>query len=311
MELGKGPLVSVIMNCLNGEKYLREAIDSVYEQTYRRWEIVFWDNGSADRSAEVARSYDGRLRYFRGSETVPLGAARNFAVHQARGELLAFLDCDDVWFPYTLECQVELMFSGRYAATYGGFVCIDENGKELRRYIPNHRSGNVFGVLLKQFAIGVPAVMLRRSALASAGLCFDKNTSASEEYCLFMQLAVELEFGVLNEVIAKYRVHEGSLTSKTIARWAEEREYTLNLICSRYPWIRERYHSGFREAYARARFYRAWYYMYRGEKRKARKELRPVIHVDYRYLALYALAFFPPAVWNWVQKVRTNRSKFS
>ena len=51
------PLVSVIMNCFNGEKYLREAIDSVIAQTYTNWEIIFWDNQSVDRSAEIFKSY--------------------------------------------------------------------------------------------------------------------------------------------------------------------------------------------------------------------------------------------------------------
>ena len=79
------PLVSVIMNCLNGEKYLREAIETVYAQTYSNWEIIFWDNASSDGSAAVAQSYrDGRLRYFRGDTTVPLGHARNLAIQQSR-----------------------------------------------------------------------------------------------------------------------------------------------------------------------------------------------------------------------------------
>ncbi len=104
----RSPLISVIMNCLNCAKYLKEAIDSVYAQTYTNWEIIFWDNASTDRSAEIARSYDGRLRYFRGSETVPLGEARNRALEQARGEFIAFLDCDDLWMPQKLEKQLPL-----------------------------------------------------------------------------------------------------------------------------------------------------------------------------------------------------------
>ena len=58
------PLVSVIMNCYNGEKYLHKAINSVYAQTFENWEIIFWDNASTDSSAEIARSYDGKIRYF-------------------------------------------------------------------------------------------------------------------------------------------------------------------------------------------------------------------------------------------------------
>ena len=57
------PLVSVIMNCLNCERYLKEAIDSVYDQSYNNWEIIFWDNQSTDKSAEIFKSYkDSRLK---------------------------------------------------------------------------------------------------------------------------------------------------------------------------------------------------------------------------------------------------------
>ena len=58
------PLVSIQINCHNGEKYLSEAIDSIYKQTYKNWEIIFWDNASSDASAKIAKSYDGKLRYF-------------------------------------------------------------------------------------------------------------------------------------------------------------------------------------------------------------------------------------------------------
>ena len=58
------PLISVIINCFNGEEYLREAIDSVYSQTYKNWEIVFWDNASTDSSSSIAKTYDSRLNYF-------------------------------------------------------------------------------------------------------------------------------------------------------------------------------------------------------------------------------------------------------
>ena len=107
------PTVSVIMNCFNGEKYLREAIDSVYAQTYKNWEIIFWDNASTDNSAEIAKSYDEKLRYFRGEKTVPLYAARNLALKQAKGKYIAFLDCDDYWLPQKLERQVEIFESDK------------------------------------------------------------------------------------------------------------------------------------------------------------------------------------------------------
>ncbi len=86
--------VSIIMNCLNGEKYLKDSIGSIYSQTYDNWEIIFWDNASTDRSDEIAQSYDSRLKYFRSDETYSLGKARNLAVSKAKGEYIAFLDVD-------------------------------------------------------------------------------------------------------------------------------------------------------------------------------------------------------------------------
>ncbi len=81
------PTVSVIMNCLNCAKYLREAIDSVFAQTYEDWEIIFWeDNASNDDSERIARSYGNKLRYFRSDVSLPLYGSRNLAVQEARGK---------------------------------------------------------------------------------------------------------------------------------------------------------------------------------------------------------------------------------
>ena len=101
------PLVSVIMNCYNCEKYLVESIDSVINQSYSNWELIFWDNVSVDGTANIVHCYDdARIRYFCGSKTAPLGGARNLALSQVRGEFIAFLDSDDKWMSNKLDLQV-------------------------------------------------------------------------------------------------------------------------------------------------------------------------------------------------------------
>ena len=100
------PRVSVIMNCYNSDEHLRSALDSVMKQTWTDYEVIFWDNCSTDTSPQIARSYGDRVRYFRGTEKVPLGAGRNLAIARARGEYIAFLDCDDLWEPDKLERQL-------------------------------------------------------------------------------------------------------------------------------------------------------------------------------------------------------------
>ena len=103
------PVVSVVINCYNGEKYLQQAIDSVLAQSYEDWEVIFWDNRSTDRSAEIVLGYrDTRFRYFHAPRHTPLYEARNYAIERARGDLIAFLDVDDWWFPSKLERQVPL-----------------------------------------------------------------------------------------------------------------------------------------------------------------------------------------------------------
>src|ERR1041385_8210295 len=101
------PLVSVIMNCFNSATYLREALDTVRAQSFRNWELIFWDNQSTDQSREIFHSYsDPRFRYFHAPTHTSLGAARNHAVKQATAAWLAFLDCDDEWEPHKLSLQL-------------------------------------------------------------------------------------------------------------------------------------------------------------------------------------------------------------
>ena len=90
-------LVSVIINCYNGEKFLSEAIDSIYAQTYTNWEIIFWDNASIDSSAAIAKSYNKKLKYYKAKLTTTLSHARFEAIKKAEGKYLSFLDCDDLW----------------------------------------------------------------------------------------------------------------------------------------------------------------------------------------------------------------------
>ena len=102
VPMSEAPVVSVIMNCLNSSEHLQETLDSLAAQTFTDFEVIFWDNGSTDSSPQIARGHAGlagRLRYFRGEETVPLGAARNLAIARSRGRYVAFLDCDDLWRP--------------------------------------------------------------------------------------------------------------------------------------------------------------------------------------------------------------------
>ena len=132
------PLISVVINCYNGETFLKNAINSIYAQTYRNWEIIFWDNASTDSSADIAQSYDEKIRYFKDVSTKPLYEARGLAVQKAKGEYLAFLDCDDWWDPYKLEKQISLFKDTKVGFVYGNYWVENETKGRKKNNISKH-----------------------------------------------------------------------------------------------------------------------------------------------------------------------------
>jgi glycosyltransferase involved in cell wall biosynthesis len=301
------PRVSVIVNCYNGERYLREALDSVFAQTLTDFEIIFWDNASTDGSADIARGYDSRLRYFRSPENTSLGAARRAAVAEARGELLAFLDTDDRWYPHTLATLAGAI-GPEMALCYGGIRKIDADGRPLGTVAPAARSGDLLGPLLRQFDVWIQALVLRRAALVRGGLNFDPAVTASEEYCLLIQLAAEAPGRSMPDILADYRIHAGALTNRSVDKWADERFYTLGRLLERHPEVQRTHTQALREAEARGRYYRARYFMAMGRPAQARQELRTTLGAGKTYAALYLLALMPPAAWNTIHAWKTRRA---
>lgn len=210
------PKVSVIMNCFNGEKYLREAINSVYAQTYTDWEIVFWDNASTDNSVEIAKSYDDRLRYFLGEKTVPLYTARNYALKQARGEYIAILDCDDIWLPAKLEEQLPLFEKdGKIGLVYSDSFLFNEKGKEKRLFkIKKPCRGYVFSQLLLDLFIHIPTVVIKKEAFNSLDHWFDSRLNMIGDWDVYLRLSYRWKADYVDRVLVKYRVHRNSTSFK-------------------------------------------------------------------------------------------------
>ena len=157
--------VSVIINCYNSDTYLKEAIDSVYAQTYKNWEIIF-DNQSSDTSAEIAKSYDNKLSYFCSDQYLKLGDGRNKALEQVNGDLIAFLDCDDQWLPKSLKNKLQylmgMMIFSWFIVILSIFSTI--NQKKVAVKIP-HPSGHVFKESLDRYPVGILTAMIRKTIL--------------------------------------------------------------------------------------------------------------------------------------------------
>lgn len=297
-EQAQQPLVSVIMNCYNGEPYLREAIDSVYAQTYTNWEIVFWDNASTDGTQRIATSYDSRIKYFRAETNTPLGPARNMALKKASGTYMAFLDSDDVFLPCALQQQVTLMESGDYGLVYAGTIVIDEKGKVIGFRKVKYESGRILDSLLRKYEISMCSVMLRRSVLESERLEFDASLGYCPDYSLFMKIAAQYRVGVMPDPIVKYRRSSNSLSRKTLHLAAKENRQVLYELETLYPNALRACGEAMAGARSKLKFYEAVYRISTGEYSLARSELRPVIGRRWEFLVLYLALFLPiPRSW--------------
>jgi len=215
------PLVSVMMNCLNGEKYLKEAINSVYAQTYPNWEIVFWDNASSDTSGAIANSYDSRLKYFRGDKTILLGPARNKALEHCEGDYIAILDCDDVWLPQKLEKQMTLFHKNpRIAVVYSNCQTIDSNGCSFGKNKKKFYRGMIFDDMLRNnFIPPSPTVVMKKEYIHSVGSFLEYK--ASLDLDMLLKLAFRYPFDYVGETLAMYRIHEQTVSFDYEAAYLE------------------------------------------------------------------------------------------
>jgi glycosyltransferase involved in cell wall biosynthesis len=232
----KTPFVSVIMNCYNGQNYLKEAIDSVYLQTYKNWEIIFWDNASTDNSSKIAKMYDDKLRYFKSNNTTVLGEARVKAVKEAKGEYLAFLDVDDLWLENKLEKQINLFTKAeeKIGIVYCRTKVVYENSLNKDFVIRENSmlpEGDIFSELAKEDFIVFSSAMVSRELFYLHG-GFPKNFLNSTDYWIFLHLSEKYQCLAVQEVCCKYRIHQSNLSGKQRVIAAQE---SIDVLKSMQP----------------------------------------------------------------------------
>lgn len=297
------PLISIIMNCYNGERYINEAIDSVYAQSYSNWEIIFWDNASTDNSYLIASKYDSKISKFKAEKNTSLGEARNRAVSHANGEWLAFLDVDDIWLPKKLEIQLKGLLQNNHLLSYGGIKEVDKDLNIIRELPARWRTGQHLKLQLLYFEINLVSSMVNRNKLVELGLNFDPEMQASEEYNLYMRLLPYGTVHVCEDTIALYRVHNESLTYEKLDRLAIERRLTLEELAKTHPSVTSL--SEYNSAKRQADYYEACSLMSKQNTTKARNLLRKHVGSPI-FLVIYLMSFFP-IVWKFCHDPVTKK----
>ena len=200
------PTVSVILPVYNRPASVVRAIESVLAQTYRDFELIVVDDGSTDATRQVLEDFRGRITIL---EQPHSGAypARNLALRHARGELIAFIDSDDVWLPERLAAQVPLMQRPEVGLVFADGIIVPERRRRLFQVTPPRR-----GRVAAHFAWGnfVPTctVLVRRRALGT----FAETAAISADYLAWFRVALQHELDYVDTPLAEYTVHPGGIS---------------------------------------------------------------------------------------------------
>lgn len=216
MGKSQGPLVSVIINCFNGEKYLLDSIVSLVSQTYSNWELIFWDNQSTDNSAEIIKSFkDERIRYYYAKSHTVLYEARNAALKKTKGDYIAFLDSDDTWETNKLELQIPLFLDSEVIFTFSNYFIENIIKKKKWLGLINPKiDGPPENVMLKNYMVAMSTLVIRRSAISKYRLEFNSNYSIIGDFDMVLRLASIGKFAYINSALAIYRIHGNNESTK-------------------------------------------------------------------------------------------------
>lgn len=222
------PKVSAIIPVYNGSRYIGQAIESVLSQTYSNYEIIVVNDGSTDNSYSVIQQYLPQVRYVAQSNQ-GVAAARNHGLKLAKGELIAFLDQDDFFFPDKLSAQVScLMEQPDLGFVIGGWAIVNDRGATVAAVQPWLGLPRLdLPAILVWKPVFLGAMLFRRSFLELVE-GFDPSLSQTPDVDLVLRLALKGGYGDwVRQVIVGYRQHERNASLNSLQQ-AEELEFILD-----------------------------------------------------------------------------------
>ena len=200
------PEVSVLMPVYNGERYLREAINSIINQTFQNFEFHIINDGSTDKSHSILRSINDPRIIVHEQRNKGLPFSLNKAIRLSQGEYIARMDADDISMPNRLEIQKAFLDSNPEIGLCGSWVIKFGNGKEEIKELPIYHN-DIFAHFLFTSLIPHPSIMVRREILKQFGLCYNEKLFGAEDIDLWIRLAKRTMLYNIPVPLLKYRTH--------------------------------------------------------------------------------------------------------
>ena len=202
-------LVSIIMPSYNTADYISDSIRSIQAQTYQNWELIIVDDCSTDNSVEVIRSFnEPRIKLLKNEINSGAAVSRNYALREAKGKWIAFLDSDDTWVPEKLDKQIKFMEENNYSFTFTDYrICL--NGT----WLPYINTGPDVVTKRKMYDycyFSTITVMYDREKI---GLIQIANLRKNNDYAMWLQAIEKCKAYRLPECLSYYIKHDGSVSS--------------------------------------------------------------------------------------------------
>lgn len=220
----KSPKISILMNCFNGDLYLKEAVHSIIKQTFINWELIFWNNKSSDKSLEIISKFkDSRIKVFDSIKFTNLGQARKNAFERAEGDYLAFLDVDDIWYENKLERQLDAFKDKNVGICYTNTHFFSKKNKEVL-YKRNHSKKLNIDTIITKYPFSLETIMLSIKKIKELKYSFDSEFGHISDYDLIVRLAQITKIKYIDEVLSGWRIHNDNETFNNKQTFLLEKE---------------------------------------------------------------------------------------
>lgn len=223
-------LVSIVMPSYNTQQYISESIESVLAQTYPHWELIIVDDCSTDDTESAVGKYlqDERIRFLKNEKNSGAAISRNYALREAKGKWIAFLDSDDTWEPTKLEKQIAFMEQNGYHFSYTNYVEMDEAS------VPNGKLVTGPKRITKQGMYNYcwPGCLTVMYDAETVGLIQIADIKKNNDYAMWLKVCQKATCYLLDEALASYRKRTGSISNHSytkLIKW----HYTLFKVCAK------------------------------------------------------------------------------
>ena len=230
----KNPEISVIIPTYNYANFIREALDSVFNQTFQDFEIIVVDDGSTDDTKAIIESYGDRVIYISQKNQGP-AIARNTGIMSSRGTYIAFLDADDLWYPDKLEKQIALFKANpKLGMVLADNALFDDEGI-YKNYVGKKAylfDGDLVTNIFLRSGVVTPTVIVKREAFDKVGL-FEEGLFIAEDDNMWIRIACEFDVDIVDEALAQIRNHR-TRTMSVSTKLVESVENNIKLLTTKY-----------------------------------------------------------------------------